>query len=94
MIVIGIDPHMKTHTAVALYAATGRSIGEKTVACTDTGRDELLAWARRLDPARVFAIEESEAQLDDPHDRGDPGANAPACDRVHGQEALRRDEQP
>lgn len=58
MIVIGIDPHMKTHTAVALDAATGRSIGEKTVACTDTGHDELLAWARRLDPARVFAIED------------------------------------
>ena len=58
MIVIGIDPHMKTHTAVALDAATGRSLGEKTVACTDTGHDELLAWARRLDPARVFAIED------------------------------------
>jgi len=43
---------MKTHTAVALDAATGRSIGEKTVACTDTGHDELLAWARRLDPPR------------------------------------------
>jgi transposase len=58
MIVIGIDPHMKTHTAVALDAATGRSIGEKTVACTETGHDELLCWARRLDPARVFAIED------------------------------------
>ncbi|MHB8761762.1 MAG: IS110 family transposase [Coriobacteriia bacterium] len=58
MIVIGVDPHMKTHTAAALDAATGRSIGEKTVACTETGHDELLCWARRLDPARVFAIED------------------------------------
>ena len=58
MIVIGIDPHMKTHTAVALDAATGRSIGERTVASTEAGHDELLSWARGLDPARVFAIED------------------------------------
>jgi transposase len=58
MIAIGIDPHMKAHTAVALDAATGRSIGERTVACTETGHDELLSWARGLDPARVFAIED------------------------------------
>ncbi|MHB1342092.1 MAG: IS110 family RNA-guided transposase [Coriobacteriia bacterium] len=58
MIVIGIDPHMKTHTAVALDAATGASIGERTVASTESGHDELLSWARGLDPARVFAIED------------------------------------
>ena len=27
MIVIGIDPHMKTHTAVAVDSVTGRSLG-------------------------------------------------------------------
>ena len=37
MIVIGIDPHMKTHTAVALDAATGRTLAERTVACDDAG---------------------------------------------------------
>ena len=58
VIVVGIDPHMKAHTAVALDAATGRSVAEKTVTCTETGHEELLAWARRLDPARVFAIED------------------------------------
>jgi hypothetical protein len=27
MIVVGIDPHMKTHTAVAIEAASGRRLG-------------------------------------------------------------------
>ena len=58
MIVIGIDPHMKTHTAVALDAATGRSIAELTVTCDDRGHDELLAWARSLSNDRYFAIED------------------------------------
>jgi transposase len=58
MIVIGIDPHMKTHTAVALDIVTGRSIGERTVTGDARGHDELLAWARGLDPDRYFAIED------------------------------------
>lgn len=31
MIVVGIDPHMKTHTAVALDGATGVALAERTV---------------------------------------------------------------
>ena len=58
MIVVGIDPHMKTHTAVAIDAVTGASIAEKTVTCDGAGHDELLAWARGLDPERRFAIED------------------------------------
>jgi transposase len=58
MIVIGIDPHMKTHTAVALDAATGRSVAELTVTCDDRGHDGLLAWARSLSDDRYFAIED------------------------------------
>ncbi|MBE0418346.1 MAG: hypothetical protein IBX63_11330, partial [Coriobacteriia bacterium] len=46
MIVVGIDPHTKTHTAVALDAATGRALAEKTVTCDERGHDELLAWVR------------------------------------------------
>lgn len=56
MIVIGIDPHMKTHTAVAVDSVTGRSVGTRTVTCDGTGHDELLAWARGLDPERYFSI--------------------------------------
>ena len=58
MIVIGIDPHMKTHTAVALDAATGRTLAERTVACSDAGHDELLTWARALPGDHFFAIED------------------------------------
>jgi transposase len=58
LIVIGIDPHMKTHTAVALDAATGRSLAETTVACDDDGHDKLLAWARALPGDHYFAIED------------------------------------
>jgi transposase len=58
MIVVGIDPHMKTHTAVAIDAVTGVSIAEKTVTCDRAGHDELLTWARGLDPQRRFAIED------------------------------------
>lgn len=58
MIVIGIDPHMKTHTAVALDAATGRGLAELTVTCDDRGHDELLIWARELPGEHRFAIED------------------------------------
>ncbi|MDO8964788.1 MAG: IS110 family transposase [Coriobacteriia bacterium] len=58
MIVIGIDPHMKTHTAVALDAASGRVLGERTVSTALAGRDELLTWASSLGGERYFAIED------------------------------------
>jgi transposase len=58
MIVIGIDPHMKTHTAVAIDANTGRTVSDKTVGCNPRGHDDLLAWARALDSQRIFAIED------------------------------------
>jgi len=58
MIVVGIDPHMKTHTAVAIDAVTGVSIAERTVTCDGAGHDELLVWARGLDPERFFAVED------------------------------------
>lgn len=58
MIVIGIDPHMKSHTAVALDGASGRSLGETTVNGDARGHDELLAWARRLGPERLIAVED------------------------------------
>ena len=58
MIVIGIDPHMKTHTAVALEAATGVRSGERTVTCDEEGHGELLVWARGLGDEHVFAIED------------------------------------
>ena len=58
MIVVGIDPHMKTHTAVALDAATGLSLGEKTVTGDECGHDKLLVWARGLGSQHYFAMED------------------------------------
>lgn len=58
MIVIGIDPHMKTHTAVAVDSVSGASVGTRTVSSDTAGHDELLDWARGLGPERYFAIED------------------------------------
>ncbi len=57
MIVIGIDPHKKTHTAVAA-AESGRPLDDITVAARHKGQERLLEWARDLDVDRVFAIED------------------------------------
>jgi transposase len=59
MIVIGADPHKRTHTLVAVDAATGEQLGCETVAATTAGSDRALAWSRRLgDRERVWAIED------------------------------------
>lgn len=57
MIVVGIDPHKKTHTAVAA-AETGRALKDLTVPARHKGHERLLGWARDLDVDRVFAIED------------------------------------
>jgi transposase len=56
--VLGIDPHKKSHTVVAVSAATGEIAGELTVPATERGHERLLAWARALAPERRFALED------------------------------------
>ena len=58
MMVLGIDPHKKSHTVVALEAATGEPVAELTVAADRRGHERMIAWARRLTPERRFAIED------------------------------------
>ncbi len=58
MIVVGIDPHKQTHTAVAMDAATGRKLGELELKARTRGFERLLAWARDLDRERTFAVED------------------------------------
>jgi len=58
MIVIGIDPHMKSHTAVALDSASGRRLAETSVTGDAAGCEALLDWARGLGPERLIAIED------------------------------------
>ena len=58
MIVIGVDPHKQTHTAVALERATGELLAERTVTAREQGQGELLLWARSLAQERVWALED------------------------------------
>jgi transposase len=58
VIVIGIDPHKQTHTAVAVAAGTGQVLAELTVRARRQGFEQLVAWARRLDDERLFAVED------------------------------------
>ncbi len=57
VMMIGIDPHKATHTAVAIDRSE-QVLGERLVHATSAQVPELLAWAKRLDGGdRVWAIE-------------------------------------
>ena len=58
MIVIGIDPHMKSHVAVAVDAASGRRLAETCVGSDAAGCEALLSWARGLGEERLIAVED------------------------------------
>jgi transposase len=58
MIVIGTDPHKKSHTAAALDAQTAGQLDTLAVQARDAGHERLLAWAQTLDQERVWAIED------------------------------------
>src|SRR5664279_3635692 len=57
MVTIGIDPHKQTHTGVAADPL-GVQIAQRTVKARRDGFGQLLEWARKLDPERVWAIED------------------------------------
>jgi transposase len=54
MIVIGVDVHKQSVTAVAVDEA-GRMLDERTVV---VGSDELVGWASALDAERLWALED------------------------------------
>jgi transposase len=54
MIVIGLDVHKQSVTAVAVDEA-GRPLDEKTIL---VGSDELIGWASRLGAERLWAVED------------------------------------
>jgi transposase len=56
MVVIGVDSHKSTHTAVAVDE-TGRKLAERTVPARSTGHLELVRWATHF-PDRRFALED------------------------------------
>jgi transposase len=55
-IVIGVDTHRDTHTAVALDALGGR-LGERTVPTTRAGYADLVRWAEGLGQVRALGVE-------------------------------------
>ena len=59
MITIGIDPHKRTHTAVAIDVDR-RKIGELEVVASTQMTPALLAWAAAWPGARRWAIEGSD----------------------------------
>lgn len=56
MIVIGVDLHKRSHTAVAVDG-TGRKLAEKSVVATSVGHLELVRWAARFGERR-WALED------------------------------------
>lgn len=56
MVIVGIDAHKRSHTAVAIDGS-GRRLAERTVDATGAGHLELLRWARRW-RVRRWAIED------------------------------------
>jgi transposase len=57
MVVIGIDPHKRNHTAVAVDEA-GRKLGQLTIKADDHGFLQLWAWAAGFGPQRRWAVED------------------------------------
>lgn len=58
MVIVGIDAHKRTHTAVAIDEA-GRKLGEKTTRATTTEANlELIRWADSFGACRRFAVED------------------------------------
>src|SRR4051812_31112464 len=58
MIVLGADAHKRSHTIAAVAATTGEVVDERTVQVGANGFAALLSWARGLEDARVWAIED------------------------------------
>ncbi|MFF3986529.1 IS110 family transposase [Streptomyces sp. NPDC001797] len=57
MVVFGIDAHKRTHTAVAADDR-GRKLGEHTTGTTSADHLRLLAWAKKWDGDRYWAVED------------------------------------
>jgi transposase len=57
MVVVGVDPHKHSHTAVAVDH-NGRELGQITVSNTAADLIRLLEWARRWPGPRRWAIED------------------------------------
>lgn len=53
VIIIGIDPHKSTHTAVAVDTGTGEHLGELTINADQPGYQRLRRWLGKVTPVLV-----------------------------------------
>jgi len=82
MIVIGVDTHKRSHTLVALDAATGGVRGQLKIAATDDGTLQALRFAAELADGLLDLSESVAAALDMLTDH----SRAPGSDRAHTTE--------
>ena len=59
MIVIGVDPHKRSHTATAVDPSTNRDLGSLRVPASAAGYAQLSEWAAQW-PDRLWAIENAK----------------------------------
>jgi transposase len=57
MVVLGIDAHKRSHTAVAIDAF-GRKLGQRTTGTTSEDHLALLGWAEQFGSQRIWAVED------------------------------------
>lgn len=62
MVIVGIDAHKRSHTAVAVNEA-GRKLGQHTTGTTSADHLALLSWAEQFGPERLWAIEDCPASV-------------------------------
>lgn len=58
MVVIGTDAHKRNYACAAVASTTGAVCAQKEVVATRAGHEALIAWARKLDSERVWAVED------------------------------------
>ena len=64
MVLIGVDPHKATHTAVAIDASE-EPIARVTVGADRRQVQRLLEWAEPLGDERVWAVESASRRCSD-----------------------------
>jgi transposase len=57
MVIVGIDAHKRSHTAVAIDAS-GRKLGQRTTGTTSEDHLALLGWAEQFGSQRIWAVED------------------------------------
>jgi transposase len=63
MIVIGVDTHKRSHTLMALDAASGARRGALTIPASYDGMLERLRFVGELDAERVWAVEDCRRSI-------------------------------